>query len=417
VRAALDLLRGNPGYRAYWSARLLSLGGDQIALVALLLLAYRRGGSDGWAVSALLLAMTVPFFFGPFTGAASDRFDPRRLMIACDIGQAVLFTVLALVPMPFPAVVVVVGLASVLAAVFQPAGRGRVPSLVAREQLQTANGLLGLGLNGGRAAGPLIGGLLVAAVGPERTLLVDAASFAASAVLLRALPSRLPATGSGHVGLSYFAQLRAGLETLARTRVALVLTAVMFLTVAFASLDNVALVFLSTDALHGGSVLFGLLTSAYGLGMALGPGLLLPVAGRVSSFVVMLAGFTLNGAGNIVTGVAPSAIPAVAAQGVAGIGNGLELVGADTAIQERVPEDRLGTVFGTVYTAPLVATSLSYLTGGPLVNIVGPRAVLVLSGIGIIAVVACVPILLGSRTWLWRATPAPRAAPEVDHPG
>jgi MFS family permease len=413
---AWELLRGNSRFRAYWSARLLSLGGDQVAMVALLLIAFRRGGNNGLAVSALLLAMTIPFFFGPLTGAVSDRFDPRRLMIVCDIGQTVLFAVLALVPLPFPAVVVVVGLASVFAALFQPAGRGRLPVLVSREQLQTANGLLGLGLNGGRAAGPLIGGLLVAAVGPERTLLVDAASFAASAVLLRALPVRLRGSGPGDVDLTYLARLRAGLETLLRTRVALVLTGVMFLTVAFASLDNVALVFLASDTLHGNSVLFGLLTSVYGLGMALGPGLLLPIAGRVSSFVVMLAGFTLNGAGNVVTGLAPSAIPALAGQGVAGIGNGLELVGADTAIQERVPEDNLGTVFGTVYTAPLVATSLSYLAGGPLVNAVGPRAVFVLSGAGIIAVVACVPIVLGSRTWLWRATPAAPGAQEVDHP-
>jgi len=404
VSQAWDLLRSYPAFRAYWSARLLSLGGDQIGMVALLLLAYRRGG-DGWAVSALLLAMTIPYFFGPLTGAASDRFDPRRLMILCDIGQTVLFAVLALAPLPYPAVVVVVGLASILAALFQPAGRSRLPVLVPRERLQTANGLLGLGLNGGRSAGPLVGGLLVAAVGPERTLLVDAASFAVSAVLLRALPVRSRASRPGREEVSYLAGLRAGLDTLRRTRVALVLTGVMFLTVAFASLDNVALVFMANDALRGGSVLFGVLTAAYGLGMALGPGLLLPVSGRLSAFVVLLTGFTLNGAGNIATGLAPAAVPAVAGQGVAGVGNGLELVGADTVIQERIPEDRLGTVFGTIYTAPIVATSLAYLAGGPLVNTVGPRSVFVLSGVGIIAVVACVPLLLGRRTWLWRATP------------
>lgn len=417
MRQAWGLLRGNPRFRAYWGARLLSLGGDQIGMIALLLIAYRRGGSNGIAVSALLLAMTVPFFFGPFAGAASDRFDPRRLMIICDAGQTVVFTVLALVPLPFPAVVVLVGLTSILAALFQPAGRGRVTVLVPREQLQTANGLLGIGLNGGRAAGPLIGGLLVAAVGPEHTLLADAVTFAASAFLLRALPERLRPTGSGHVDLSYVGQLRTGLQTLLHTRVALLLTGVMFLTVAFASLDNVALVFLADRTLRGGSVLFGLLTSVYGVGMAVGPGLLLPLAGRLSSFVVLLAGFTLNGAGNVLTGLAPSAVPALAGQGVAGIGNGLELVGADTSIQERVPEDRLGTVFGTVYTAPLVATSLSYLVGGPLVNAAGPRVVFVISGAGILAVVACVPLLLGSRTWLWRRPDlAPSGAQEVDHP-
>jgi MFS family permease len=390
----LELLRASPAFRAYWSARLLSLAGDQVGLVALLMLAYRRGGS-GWAVSALLLAMTAPYFFGPLAGAAADRFDPRRLMILCDAGQTALYVVLALVPLPYPAVVVVVLAASALAALFQPAGRSRLPALVPRDRLQTANGLLALGLNTGRAAGPLVGGLLVATVGPERTLLVDAASFACSALLLRALPVRVRAGGPGEDGASYLGRLRAGLDTLRTHRVARALTGVLFLTVAFASLDNVALVFLSNDALRGGSVLFGVLTAAYGLGMALGPALLLPVSGRLPAIVVLLGGFALNGVGNVATGLAPAALPAAVGQAAAGAGNGLEIVGTDTVIQERVPEDRLGTVFGTLYTAPFLATSIAYLTGGALLGVLGPRAVFVLSGVGLLAVVAGVPFLFG----------------------
>jgi len=409
VSGAWELLRGNRAFRAYWGARLLSLSGDQLAMIALLVLAYRRGGS-GWAVSALLLAMTAPYLLGPLTGAASDHFDPRRLMILCDLGQAALFTVIALAPLPYPAVVALVAMTGVLAALFQPAGRTRLPAIVPAGRLQTANGLLGLGLNAGRAAGPLLGGLLVAAVGPERSLLADAATFAASALLLRALPARVNAADAGADAPSYLARLRDGLDTLRRHRVARALTIVLFLTVAFASLDNVALVFLVGDALRGGSVLFGLLTAAYGLGMALGPGLLLPLADRVPAFAVLLAGFALNGAGNVVTGLAPSAVAAAAGQAAAGVGNGLEIVGTDTVLQQRVRQDHLGTVIGAVSTAPIVATSIAYLAGGALVGAVGPRAVFVLSGVGIIAVVACVPLLLGRRGWraTLAAAPAPR---------
>ena len=393
MKAAWWLLRGNTAFRAYWSARLLSLSGDQIGKVALLMLAYQRG-HNGWAVSALLLAMTAPYFFGPLTGAASDRFDPRRLMIMCDIGQTAFFLVIALVPLPYPAVVVLVGMTSVLAALFQPAGRSRLPAIVGRDRLQAANGLLGLGLNTGRAAGPLIGGLLVAAAGPERTLLVDAASFAASALLLQALPTRIAAPGSG-IRPGYPAGLRAGLDTLRHHPVARAVTAALFLTVAFASLDNVALVFLANDALHGGSVLLGALTAAYGIGMAVGPGLLLLVSRRVSSFAVFLTGCGMNGVGNVITGLAPADVLAGAGQGAAGIGNGLELVATDTVIQQQVQEDRLGTVFGTIYTAPMVASGFAYLVGGPMVNALGPRLVFVISGVGILAVVAGMPSLFG----------------------
>jgi MFS family permease len=399
VRQAWELLRRNHAFRGYWSARLLSLSGDQVALIALLVLAYQRGRSS-WAVSALLLAMTAPYFFGPLTGAASDRFDPRRLMIVCDTGQAALFAVVALVPLPFPVVVVLVGLATVLAALFHPAGRSRLPALVDRQQLQTANGLLGLGLNTGRAAGPLVGGVLVAAVGPQRALLVDAASFVISALLLRALPTRVRAAPSGHAEVGYLAGLRAGLDTLRQHRVARALTLALFLTVAFASLDNVALVFLANDALHGGSVLLGVLTAAFAIGMALGPGLLLPVAGRVSAVVVLLIGYALTGIGNGLTGLAPAAIAASAAQVGAGVGNGLEVMATDTMIQQRVPAHHLGTVFGTVYTAPFLANGVAYLAAGLLLPALGPRLVFVLSGVGVLAVLACAPLLFG-REALW----------------
>lgn len=395
---AWELLHRNRAFRAYWSARLLSLSGDQVGRVALLVLAYRRG-HNGWAVSALLLAMTVPYFFGPLAGAASDRFDPRRLMILCDVGQTAIFVALALAPLSYTAVVAMVGLTSVLAALFQPAGRSRLPALVEMDRLQTANGLLGLGLNTGRAAGPLAGGLLVAAVGPERALLVDAATFAVSALLLRALPARDRAPGPTQTRLGYLAGLRAGLDTLRRHRVARAVTSALFLTVAFASLDNVALVFLANDTLGGGSVLFGVLTSVYGFGMAVGPGLLLLVSSRMSAFIVLVSGCGLNGVGNILTGVALAAGVAGAGQAAAGVGNGLEIVATDTVIQQRVPADRLGTVFGTIYTAPMMASGVAYLAGGPLLNALGPRLLFVVSGVGILAVVASMPVLLGRTGW------------------
>jgi len=146
-------------------------------------------------------------------------------------------------------------------------------------------------------------------------------------------------------------------------------------------------------------VLFGALTAAYGIGMAVGPGLLLLVSSRVSAFVVLVLGCGLNGVGNVLTGVAVAAGLAGAGQAAAGVGNGLEIVATDTVIQQRVQADRLGTVFGTIYTAPMMASGVAYLAGGPLLNAVGPRLLFVISGVGILAVVATMPFLLGRTGW------------------
>jgi hypothetical protein len=71
-----------------------------------------------------------------------------------------------------------------------------VPEVVAPARLQWANAILRLGTNAARISGFAVAGGLVALVGPGWALLVDAATFAVSGVLLAAL--RLPGTVGNH---------------------------------------------------------------------------------------------------------------------------------------------------------------------------------------------------------------------------
>jgi MFS family permease len=106
------------GFRLLWVARTFSLGGNQVAWVALTVLVYRLGGGAA-GVSILLLAFTVPRLLGPLAGAIADRADNRRLMVSCDLAQGLLFAGLAWVRW-WPGVVIAV----LAATVYLPAGRG-----------------------------------------------------------------------------------------------------------------------------------------------------------------------------------------------------------------------------------------------------------------------------------------------------
>ncbi|MEU8297221.1 hypothetical protein AB0C04_08045 [Micromonospora sp. NPDC048909] len=86
---------------------------------------------------------------------------------------------------------------------------------------------------------------------------------------------------------------------------------------------------------------------------------------------------------------------AVAGQAAAGIGAGWHNVAADTLIQQSVPAERLGVVFGTVYMFPYAAEALAYAVGAPLLAAAGPRWVLVISGLGVLAALGLVAPLLG----------------------
>lgn len=390
--SARHLLASNRAFRAYWAARLVSFTGDQFARTALLVEAHDEGGAAG--VGLLLLAFTLPRFLGPLTGALADRVDGRRLMAACELTQGALYALLALTQPPLPAVLAIVALATATSTAFTPAGRSALPAFVARDELQRANALLATGLNAGLALGPALGGLLTSVAGVRAALAFDATTFAASALLIATLPPLPPASGERGPE-SYLSTLRAGLAVLRAHAVARAVAIGLLVSVTFASLDNVALVFLARDVLDASAFAFGLMTSAYGLGMVAAPLLLASATRRVAPQSVLYGGLALDGAGTLATGLVPNVATGLATQGVGGAGNGLENVATDTLLQLTVPKERLGTVFGTVYTAPFVAEAIAYSAGGVLLEAIGARAVFVVAGAGVIAALALVRLLLG----------------------
>ena len=157
------LLRRAPRFARLWVAKAVSHLGDGAALVALVVYVQQTQGR-GVAVSALLLAATVPTLLGPLAGALVDRVEQRRLMLGAQAGQALLYGAMAAVLPPFPVLLVLVAAASLLATVFAPAGRSVVPSLVPPTDLVRANSWMGMALTFQGTIGPAVGGVLFAAV-------------------------------------------------------------------------------------------------------------------------------------------------------------------------------------------------------------------------------------------------------------
>ncbi|MCW3842366.1 hypothetical protein ONA70_19900 [Micromonospora yasonensis] len=109
---------------------------------------------------------------------------------------------------------------------------------------------------------------------------------------------------------------------------------------------------------------------------------------------MLYAAVVALGIGTLATGVSPAIGIALVGQALAGAGAGWHHVAADTLIQQNVPAERLGVVFGTVYMFPYAAEVLAYLAGASLLGAIGPRWLLVVSGVGILATLALVVPLL-----------------------
>ena len=185
----------NRHFTVFWAGQTLSVFGDAFATIAIPLLVLQATGSV--AVMGLVTAVfgISQVATGLFAGWLADRLDRRRLMIFCDVLRTLLYFSIPLgwwLSGPHLWLIfVVVALGSGLGMVFQVTYITAIANLVDPDQLNEANSRL----QGTQALafilGPILAGLISGIFGPNVAILVDAFSFAASAlsiVLIRLRP-------------------------------------------------------------------------------------------------------------------------------------------------------------------------------------------------------------------------------------
>ncbi|WP_205718231.1 MFS transporter [Actinomadura sp. WMMA1423] len=388
---AFRLIGTNRSFRALWTARSVSFLGDSLSLVALMLYVADTTGQALAVALLLLVGDFAPALLGPLAGAVSDRFALRRVMVTCELVQGALLAVIALWLPSLPVLLVLVALRAIAGQVFQPASRAVVPALVRDRDLESANAAIGFGTNGGEALGPLLAALLLPLLDVRGVLLVDAATFLVSAVVLGFLPGGRPAAGGEEARepTTLLGETGRGLRYIAASPLLRAIGLGYFAVVAFNGIDDVALVFLAKDTLHGGDSAVGLLLAAVGIGLFAGYALLARTRAGMPMAVLLTAGFAVSSAGNLLTGLAWAVAAAFAVQLVRGLGIAAMDVATSTLIQRSVPPHLLGRVFGSLYGAIGVAAALSYLGGGVLLDLTDPRVAFITAGsAGLVATLA-----------------------------
>jgi MFS family permease len=392
----VSILRDLPRFRYLWLSKAISSAGSGASRVALVLLVIPSGSA---AVTCTLLATMAGVLISPVAGAIADRADQRLLLLIGETGQGVIYAVMAIARPPLPVLLPLVALASLLATLASPAGKSSVGRLVPAERRSQANALLSLAMNLQIMVGPAAGGVLAGIAGAPAAFAVNAASFWISALLLTRLGPLPPlqddttttTTAAAAAGApsqrqpGLLADTVAGLRYAAQAPLVRGLAAGTFLFVTFASMDNVALVFLVKRSLHGDGIEYGMLSATFGAGMVAASVALARWARRRSGAFWLIGGVISGAAGAVATGLAPTAVLAGAAQAVAGAGNSADLVGTDTLLQQRVPAVMLGRAFSLVYGADQLASVVSYGLAGPLVALAGPRAAFLVAGAGALA--------------------------------
>lgn len=380
------LFRTNRSFRLLWLGTSISLFGDWFNTITLYALVTVLTGSP------LAVGLVESLKLGGFAAASipagilADRFDRRRLMIIADLARAALVLGFILVdsvdelPLLYFLIVAQVG----LGAVFFPASRALLPSLVSSRELLTANAALAATWSTILAIGAAIGGLVTVAIGSDAVFVIDAVSYLISAGCLMAIrperPPEVPSPGSAGrrlrpstIVMAAYADLRDGLSYLRAHRPVLRLA----LAKTAWALGGASLVYLLTqlgprltplDPALG----IGILYSVRGLGTGVGPILarrFMPRSRWIPSLALLVA---VSGVGYFTVGLIGLSWAVLLPILVAHSCSGANWVLSTVLLQEMVPDAMRGRVFGaelmvlTTVEALTVLAAAALLEGGVL---------------------------------------------------
>lgn len=417
LRPYLTLLRGNPAFTRLFAATLISFAGDWFATVALLGLALELTGSPGIA-SLLLVVQTGAFAIAsPLAGVLADRYDRRRLMVAADLVRVpvALAFLLARDPGTLWIAFAAAALLSLGAAVFEPTSSASLPNLVAEGDLAEANVLIGSAWGTMLAVGAALGGLVAATLGRDVAFTVNAASFAASALLIVGIgrsfreprTDRRPHEAGHRDRTGVWESIRVVLRFARgnRTLAALLLSKTTF---GVGTGVIVMLAVFGRDVFGAGDAGIGILFAARGLGALVGPFLIRSVvgvsergliAGIAASFVIFAIGYGL-------LPLAP-ALPLAALAVFGGhLGGGAQWTLSSYGLQRAAPDAIRGRVFSLDYGLVMLTITVSTLVAGLLAERLSP-AVTTWIMVGLAAVAATTWIAFARPVWRRPHRPPP----------
>jgi DHA3 family tetracycline resistance protein-like MFS transporter len=382
---------GERDFALFFTADAVSMIGDGITLVALAWQVYDLSNAPT-ALSLVGLAWTLPMLaFLLFGGVLADRVPRRRLLITADLLRAAPLACIGLLSITgtielwhLVALVIPFGVGDALSA---PAWEATIPDIVPRRLLVQANSLNSLTEPVSyRAAGPAIGGLLVAGAGPGVAFLADAATFLFSAgciSLMRSRPAARteggePAVGGEIVAGLRFVRSQAWLwATLAAAGLGLLLY--------YGPLE-VLLPYLVRNDLEAGAGGFGAILAASGVGSIV-IAILLGQRGLPRRHVlVMFIGFAIALGCLALYPLAQTLAVAMAIGACSGIFFAIGDVTWATMMQSHVPREMLGRVSSLDYLVSFGLVPVSFALAGPAAELFGVKETMIAAG-GLAAVV------------------------------
>jgi len=376
-----------------WSAATVSVFGSFVTRMALPFVAILTLKAGPFDIAILRsLELVAALLVGLVAGAWVDRLRRRPVMIWADLGRALLLGSIPVAAMlgvlSLPQVFTVAAAAAVLTTFFDIADRAYLPSIVDRVDLVRANGALTATSSAVEFIGFGIAGVLVNLLTAPVAILIDAASFVFSALLLGSIRRQEPTPPQSAGREPVLREIAEGLRLVARDPVLRGLVGGSMGLAAMWGIFGATWLLFVTETLMLDPAMVGVIAALGGFGSLFGALVAERVVVRFGFGRVALAALLVAAVGNLLIPLAPVGAPLLAVVLLLG----QQLIG-DTAVtvyevasvsvrQTRVADRHLGRVNATVRVATVAAQLAATLVGGLVAEAVGLRGAAFLAPLG-----------------------------------
>jgi MFS family permease len=371
------------------TAELVSLCGTRLSMIAIPWLVLTTTGSAGLTGLVGFAEMAPYVLARAASGPLIDRVGGRRVGVLCDAMSLALVSLVPLLhtldALPVQALLALVAVLGCFRGPGDAAKHALVPDVVdvAAVPIERVTGLAGASERLASTAGAALAGVLVAAVGPANALLVDAASFGVSGLVIAlTAPRRVHAAPDDpDAALGYAARLCSGWRFLRHDRVLVGITVMLAVTNLLDLAYTTVLVPVWAEDGGYGAATVGLLFGVFSAASAVGAVVAAKVGQRLPRFLTYLGAFLVTGAPRYVALALDVPVGGVLTVVVtAGFASGFLNPILSAVIFERVPRPLMGRVTALTTSLCWAGIPLGGVVGGLLVTAVGLAPALLVCG-------------------------------------
>ncbi len=365
-------------FRALWFSEVLSVAGDRLALVALTLLVFRHTHSP--LLTAMVYAAGyVPWVIGGlFLADIADRRSRRSVMVTCDVVRAVLVGAMAVPGVPIGALVALLFAATMFAPPFESARAAITPDILQGERYALATSVFQTTFLAGETIGAVGGGIAVAFIGVRSALVIDAATFVVSALLIGLGTRARPAAARPEtVRPSPLARMRGGFGLLFGDEALRTLLLFGWLVAFYSIPQGVAAPY--ALKLGGGPVATGVILASTVFSTAIATPLFTRFV-RPRRRLAYMGPLAVLTCGTLaLTALRPGLAASLVIFSLSAA-FGVYQLAANTAFVVRVPSERRAQAFGIANMGVIVGQGAAFVAAGAAAEVFSPAAVIAVGG-------------------------------------